>query len=53
MQQNSSIYRKELANPSGKHLESECWAEAINTVGGATLTSILRQTKYRGSVWFS
>ncbi|OKH11739.1 MDR family oxidoreductase [[Limnothrix rosea] IAM M-220] len=44
------IHREELANPSGKPLESERWAGAIDTVGGETLASILRQTKYRGSV---
>ncbi|AFY36660.1 quinone oxidoreductase, YhdH/YhfP family [[Leptolyngbya] sp. PCC 7376] len=44
------IHRKELATPSSKPLESERWAGAVDTVGGETLASILRQTKYRGSV---
>lgn len=44
------INRQELATPSGKPLDAECWAGAIDTVGGETLASILRQTKYRGSV---
>jgi acrylyl-CoA reductase (NADPH) len=44
------INREELSVPSGRPLESERWAGAIDTVGGETLASILRQTKYRGSV---
>jgi acrylyl-CoA reductase (NADPH) len=44
------INREELATPSGKPLDSERWAGAIDTVGGETLASVLRQTKYRGSV---
>ncbi|MEO1069992.1 MAG: MDR family oxidoreductase [Cyanobacteria bacterium J06638_6] len=44
------INREELAAPSSKPLDSERWAGAIDTVGGDTLASILRQTKYRGSV---
>jgi len=44
------IHREELATPSGKPLDGERWAGAVDTVGGETLASILRQTKYRGSV---
>ncbi len=42
--------REALSQPSGRPLESQRWAGAIDTVGGETLASILRQTKYRGSV---
>ncbi len=44
------IHRDELAAPSGRPLDSERWAGAIDSVGGETLASILRQTQYRGSV---
>lgn len=44
------IHREELSTPSGKLLDTERWAGAIDTVGGETLASILRQTRYRGSV---
>ena len=42
--------RKELATPTGRPLEKERWAAAIDTVGGETLATVLRQTRYRGSV---
>ena len=44
------INREELSKPSGKPLDSERWAGAIDSVGGQTLASILRQTRYGGSV---
>jgi acrylyl-CoA reductase (NADPH) len=44
------IPRKALSEPSGKLLESERWAGAIDTVGGETLASVLRQTRAHGSV---
>lgn len=44
------IHRDELSSPSGRPLDTECWAGAIDSVGGETLASILRQTQYRGSV---
>ncbi|EGL53185.1 zinc-binding alcohol dehydrogenase [Methylophaga aminisulfidivorans MP] len=44
------IHREELSSPSGRPLDSERWAGAIDSVGGETLASILRQTQYRGSV---
>lgn len=44
------IPRETLATPSGKPLDSETWAGGIDTVGGETLASILRQTRSYGSV---
>jgi acrylyl-CoA reductase (NADPH) len=44
------IDRAQLANPSGKPLESERWAGAVDSVGGTTLASLLTQMKYRGTV---
>jgi putative YhdH/YhfP family quinone oxidoreductase len=44
------IDRAELASPSGRPLDKERWPAAIDTVGGETLASVLRQTRYRGSV---
>ncbi|MSP89547.1 MAG: acryloyl-CoA reductase [Alphaproteobacteria bacterium] len=44
------VDRSLLANPSGKPLESERWAGAIDSVGGTTLASLLTQMKYRGTV---
>jgi acrylyl-CoA reductase (NADPH) len=44
------VDRGELAAPSGRPLESERWAGAVDVVGGETLATVLRQTRYRGSV---
>jgi acrylyl-CoA reductase (NADPH) len=44
------IPRDQLANPSGKPLDSEHWAGGVDSVGGETLASILRQTRQHGSV---
>lgn len=44
------IDRATLATPSGKPLDSERWAGAVDSVGGTTLATVLSQMKYRGSV---
>jgi acrylyl-CoA reductase (NADPH) len=40
------IDREDLAAPDGRPLQSERWAGAIDSVGGATLVNVLAQTKY-------
>jgi len=47
---NQLVERATLAAPSSRPLESEHWASAIDTVGSATLASLLRTTAYGGSV---
>ncbi|MSP50861.1 MAG: oxidoreductase [Alphaproteobacteria bacterium] len=44
------IAREELNKPSGRPLDSERWAAAIDSVGGETLASVLRQTRAKGAV---
>ena len=44
------VDRSELSTPSGRPLESERWAAAVDVVGGETLATVLRQTRYGGSV---
>ena len=44
------IHRDELNNDSKKALFKERWAGAIDTVGGTTLTSLLKSTKRGGAV---
>ena len=44
------IPREVLSVPADKLLESERWAGAIDSVGGETLASVLRQTRAHGSV---
>jgi acrylyl-CoA reductase (NADPH) len=44
------VDRAELSTPSGRPLESERWAAAVDVVGGETLATVLRQTHYGGSV---
>lgn len=44
------IDRSELARTSKRPLESGRWAGAVDTVGGDTLATILRTTKYNGTV---
>jgi acrylyl-CoA reductase (NADPH) len=43
------IDRATLAEP-GKPLQSQRWAGAIDSVGGATLANVLAQTNYGGTV---
>jgi acrylyl-CoA reductase (NADPH) len=44
------IDRDELAAASDRPLDKERWAPAVDTVGSTTLATVLRQTRYRGSV---
>ncbi len=44
------IDRAELAAPAAKVLERETWAGAVDAVGGATLASAIRRTRYGGTV---
>jgi acrylyl-CoA reductase (NADPH) len=44
------IDRDSIAKPSGKPLDGEKWAGAIDAVGGSTLAAILPQIKLRGSI---
>ncbi len=44
------IHRDELNNDSKKALFKERWAGAIDTLGGITLTSLLKSTKRGGAV---
>ncbi|MDA0656849.1 MAG: oxidoreductase, partial [Proteobacteria bacterium] len=44
------VERAELAEPSGKPLDAERWAGAVDTVGSTTLASVLAQMMYGGSV---
>jgi putative YhdH/YhfP family quinone oxidoreductase len=44
------VERAVLATPSGRPLDSERWAGGIDSVGGETLASVLRQTRYGGAV---
>ena len=44
------IERATIAAPSGKPLESERWAGAIDSVGGATLAAILPAVRHHGAV---
>jgi acrylyl-CoA reductase (NADPH) len=46
----SIIDRASIAAPSGRPLDSERWAGCIDSVGGATLATILPQMRYRGAV---
>src|SRR6185437_1281396 len=41
--------RETLATESGKPLEKERWAGAIDSVGGATLAAVLRAIRYGGA----
>lgn len=42
--------RAEIAEPIARPLESETWAGAIDTVGGAMLSRVVKQLKYRSAV---
>ena len=42
--------RGELAEPSAKPLESESWAGCVDAVGGAMLSRVVKQLKYRCAV---
>lgn len=44
------IDRASIATPSGKPLDAERFAGAVDSVGGSTLAAILPQMKYRASV---
>lgn len=44
------VDRAELAEDSGRPLDKQRWAAAVDTVGGTTLATVLKQTDYRGSV---
>jgi putative YhdH/YhfP family quinone oxidoreductase len=44
------VPRQELAAASGRPLEKERWAAAIDTVGSQTLGTVIAQTRYRGAV---
>ncbi len=41
------VPRADLAEPIARGLESETWAGAIDTVGGAMLSRVMKQLKYR------
>jgi putative YhdH/YhfP family quinone oxidoreductase len=44
------VERAALATPSGRPLDSERWAGGVDSVGGETLASVLRGTRYGGAV---
>jgi alcohol dehydrogenase/acrylyl-CoA reductase (NADPH) len=44
------VERAALATPSGRPLDSERWVGGVDSVGGETLASVLRQTRYGGAV---
>lgn len=44
------VERAALATPSGRPLDAERWAGGVDSVGGETLASVLRQTCYAGAV---
>jgi putative YhdH/YhfP family quinone oxidoreductase len=46
----SIVGRAELSEGSGRPLDKERWAAAVDTVGSQTLATVLAQTRYRGAV---
>jgi acrylyl-CoA reductase (NADPH) len=44
------VPRAELAEPTAKPLESESWAGCVDAVGGAVLSRVVKQMKYRCSI---
>lgn len=44
------VPRADLAEPIARPMESESWAAAIDAVGGAMLSRVTKQLKYRGAV---
>jgi len=44
------VPREVLAKPPVRPLDSERWAGCVDAVGGATLSTVLTQMKYRGAV---
>lgn len=44
------VHRSEFDDDSGRPLLRELWAGAVDTVGGNTLATLLKTTKYNGSV---
>lgn len=45
-----NIITHEEFEPAGRALDKQCWAGAIDTVGGQILANILSQTNYNGTV---
>ncbi|MGI0091834.1 MAG: oxidoreductase [Nitrososphaerales archaeon] len=44
------ISTNEISMSNHRALEKESWAGAVDTVGGETLSALIRKTKYRGSI---
>jgi len=44
------VDRRQLLEPSGKGLDGERWAAAIDPVGGALLVEVLKKIRYGGAV---
>lgn len=44
------VERAALATPSGRPLDAERWSAGVDSVGGETLASVLRGTRYGGAV---
>ncbi len=44
------VERAALATPSGRPLDAERWSAGVDSVGGETLASVLRSTRYGGAV---
>ncbi len=44
------VSREEIAEDSGKPLDGQEWLGAVDTIGGNTLATVLKRTRYRGSV---
>lgn len=44
------LSREEVVDLSGKFLLKECWAGAVDTVGGSVLATVLKSTRYNGAV---
>ena len=44
------VDRSELSTPSGRPLDKERWIGGVDVVGGETLASVIRQTRYRHAV---
>lgn len=44
------IMREEISDNSGRPLLSARWAGAVDTVGGSTLSTVIRSIRHRGSV---
>lgn len=44
------VPRQDLAEPTPRPMESETWAGCVDAVGGAMLSRVIKQLKYRASV---